>query len=528
MSPREEFLDNNLMRKFALGLAVFAVFSFLTFLMVLRDVSATAPVVVPPRKPSSFVKISQAISQIASDVRNPAIFNAMTAANYINHMADEAYTLESQDFAPLGEHELNLFNQNVESLIDSLFSTRIFLAEALKSFEAKGQWSENEKSDTVAAFRRGQLYLRYAEDYAIEILNQTHPLKGSAVFFEGAKPLTLVNPKYADPRNSALQAGDIILVRGSSFFSATIARVGDVPTNLSHIAMVAERPDGSLYVVEALLEKGLISYPLADYLKLEPLPRAAVYRFYSPEKARAAARELWKMYAGNLKHPIPFDIFMDPDDHDKIYCAEAMAMAFARTDGNLASVPRYRTQFSGISGTEFAKATGLTAKEIFAPADIEVDTRFTLVKEHRDLNLLAKSRRYDVVLSKLFDKFKAGYTYKRDVAASVEGGFAVMARSFGFLKSVVPAGMDVPTFSALLRHKKLVEKLMTDLAVAENQVMLTTGRPVSYRELEDLFDKTCGDRCVQAKSEGGFGRLKNHRAKGADLRECELLFKAKN
>lgn len=49
-------------------------------------------------------------------------------------------------------------------------------------------------------------------------------------------------------------------------------------TNMSHLAMVAEAPDGKLKVVEALMERNVVAYDLQDYLDLERLPRVAIYR----------------------------------------------------------------------------------------------------------------------------------------------------------------------------------------------------------------------------------------------------------
>lgn len=519
------------MSRIASGAIVFAIFFAVSAYSTIRHGSSTVS-----REPSSYENVRLTVEKVKVDLDDSRIFNEKTATAYINQFADQAYGLESHVYTPSAESEAREFLKTADATVKTLFAIRLRLAEKLAEFELRNKWTAAERIDAVSAFRRAQLYLRYAEDFVITWRHRLQPLRNSAVFFAGEGPLTLRNPKYFGVLDKVtLRAGDVLLVRGDSFISATISRIGDVVTNMSHLAMVAEAEDGRLHVVEALMEKGLIQYDLDRFLSLERLPRAAVYRYRESGLAKVAARNLWKLYLDSLRNPqnYRFDIQMDPNDHSKVYCAEAVRMAWESASNGQVIVPRYLTTFHGAIETDFAKGVQMQVRESFAPSDIEVDTRFTLIAEHRDLTLLDSSRRYDVVLSSLFEKFKQGFTYKPDLTAGLKGVFGIFARNLGFMTAQVPADATVETLTTLIRHKNLVTELVPALELAEKKVADSDGRPLSYRELEALFEKTCGGDCVELKSEQ-LSRIPLAEVRGtnsdgrhsmAEIARCEALFR---
>lgn len=519
------------MFRIASGVIVFAIFFAVSAYSTFRHGQSGSS-----REPSSYEDVRLTVAKVRSDLNEASIFNEKTAAPYINGFADLAYALVSQEYTPSSESEGREFLRTADATANTLFAIRLTLSEKLLEFEQRNTWTDIERSEVISAFRRAQLYLRYAEDFVISWRHRLKPLKNDSKFFAGEGPLTLRNPKYfrADEK-VALRAGDILLVRGDSFVSATIARIGDVVTNMSHLAMVAQADDGTLRVVEALLEKNLVEYDLDRFLSLERLPRAAVYRHSDTKLSESAAKEMWRLYLDSQKNPqnYRFDIQMDPNDHSKVYCAEVVRMAWENASKGRVILPRYLTTFRGAIETDFAKGVQMQVRESFAPSDIDVDSRFTLVAEHRDLTLLDTSRRYDVVLSSLFEKFKRGFTYKPDLEAGLKGIFGVFARNLGFMSAKVPADVTVETLTTLIRHKNLVTALMSELEIAERRAIEAEGRPLSYRELEVLFEKTCGGNCVELKSER-LGRIPlvaseadraSGRESGLAAARCEALFR---
>lgn len=487
------------MSRIASGVVVFAIFFVVSVVSTYRAIVSTGE-----RLPSSYEDVRRTVLQFEKDLDDPRVFNEKTASAYIHQFADQAYGLNGADYTPSNEQEIRQFLKHADLTVETLFALRLQLSRKLQQFEERNQWTPSEKADLISAIRRAHLYLRYAEDFVVNWRHRLQPLKLSSRFFAGEGPLTLRNPQFLGRNEEVrLKAGDILLVRGDSFVSGTISRIGDVVTNMSHLAMVAEAEDGTLKVVEALMEKGLVQYDVDRFLSFEALPRAAVYRYQDSDLARSAAKELWAVYQDSVRYPekYQFDIQMDPNDHSKIYCAEAVKIAWEMASGGKIDLPRYQTTFHEAIETDFAKGIQMRVARSFAPSDIEMDTRFTLVVEHRDLTLLENSRRYDVVLSRLFEKFKTGFTYKPDLAAGAQGLFAIFARNLGFMESRVPVDATVGTLTTLIRHKRLVTALMEDLEAAEKNVSLQRSRPLSYRELEELFEKICGGDCVERKSD---------------------------
>ena len=483
------------------------------------------------REPASYAAVVQELEQLFSQVRDPRVFRADTATSMINQFADRAYALNADQYLPLAESDRTDFSERGDQLVRNLFQTRLLLRDRQRDFQS--QWSPAEREAAVNAFRRAHLYLRYAEDHVIERLNSERQWAANSAYFSGEFPRTLT-PSGQTPD---LRPGDVFLVRGGSFVSATIARSGDVVTNMSHLAMIGVNESGELRVVESLLEKGLVEYSLQDYLKSEPLPRVAVYRFRDRAIAAQAAREVWGLYRESEVRPIPFDISMNVEDHSKVYCAEAVAIAYKRAGERLrrrVQIPSSMTSFRGARQTVFFQEVGMNIERSFAPADLDVDTRFDLVGEHRDLSLLAKSRRFDVVLSILFDRFKQGYTYRSDPSAQLEGTLGFLARRLGFFRDKIAEDLPLKAVVAFARHRNLVEHLVEQLRITEEAQQLRLGRPLAYRELEVLLDDYCRQTACLEKLNEQLERVTERRAREARAgarslgggARCESLFSA--
>lgn len=455
---------------------------------------------------SRYGVVKESLARLEKEVVDPTVFHEESAASYINEFADAAYAMRGDFYTPMGEEENRAFLRDADLTAQQIFNIRVLLNRRLAEFQRDGVLGD----ETVDAFRRAHLYLSYAADSLIARRDALRPIlafsdRKPGGFFSYESPRTLVNQEIFPEGRVSLQAGDLILVRGASFISATIARIGDVVTNMSHLAMVAEAPDGKLKVVEALMERNVVAYDLQDYLDLERLPRVAIYRAVaSPAKkfAREAARELWRIYEDSQKNPsrYRFDLQMNLHDNGKIFCAKLSRQAWERASGGTVVLPSHLTSFSAALKTDFAKGIQMQVEKSFAPADVEVDPTFELIAEYRDIEMLAESRRFDVVLSILFAKFKEGFTYRPDIAAGFQAVAAIFARDLGFDLKQIPADAKVETMATLIRHRDLVAALMEELKELEEETSLRLRRPLSYVELEELFEKACAGKCVERRS----------------------------
>ncbi len=443
------------------------------------------------RVPQQYYSLAQALDQIPKDLRNPDIFNESTAAEYIEELTRKAYRLRTPDIVPQTDEEQKHFRKKAQSLMENLFQTQLILRDKEKEFFDSGKLS----NALVEQFRKAFTYLRYAQDYVVEEWDHFSPLKNESKLFSGAYPLTLVNPQFGELQ---YQAGDLILVRGFTFASASIARVTDSPSNMSHLAMIGENEKGELFVIESLFQKGVLKYPLEDFLKLERLPRAAIYRYHDPAVAKKAGREAYKIIEKSEKSgkPILFDITMDPDNQKQMYCACLARVAFLNATAGKVQIPKYWSTFDRHQKSgPFLKGLGVSSPKTFAPVDIDTDPQFTLVAEHRDLNLLRTSRMYDVVLSALYRKIEGDYTYKNDAASYVKATGAKWARQagghdWGLLAEDFPKHAPIKTIQTLMQQKAITEEVM---AVLKLRIELQKARNLSYIEMSEIVDQELED-----------------------------------
>lgn len=502
-------------------LVFFSLFFFLLFLFSTKQgplpyffKKLGEPTPSASRSPSDTKKAEALLADFIKTIHDPKLFNPSTAESVVERFTQQAYELSGEDLMPTqnsAEDNTNskeAFVQRAQVLLKQVYELRGFLREKQKDFESK--WLAGEVKEKLVAFRRAQLYLRYTEDTIIQRWDFISPLKRSGKYFGGDFPLTITT----DNKKIDYKAGDVFVVRGASFISATIARSLDVPSNLSHLAMIAETESGELRVVESLLETGVIDYPLDHYLDFEPLPRVALYRYKDAKIAREAALELWKIRNEAVAKNTPFDLRMNVDEHSEIYCSEAVMMAYESAFKKLnlkeKNLPLHRSSFYEIVKTKLFKDMDMASMTTsFAPADMDYDTRFSLIAEHRDLDLLSRSRRFDVTMSYLFKKFKRGDFYYGDPFSDTFATIGYLARRLGFLKDTVPGVMGYSALLAMNQHKTNVDYLVEYLDQKETEKEKQLGRPLSYREVEILLEERCEPNKCAMRPEDVQGYIKN-------------------
>lgn len=427
------------------------------------------------REPQQYYSLVQAIEKIPSDLKNPEIFNAKTAADYIEDLTRKAYRLRTQDIVPVTNEEKEHFKKKAQHLMENLFQTQLILRDKEKEFYDKGQIS----TKLVDHFRKAFTYLRYAQDYVAEEWNHFQSLNNSKKLFSGDYPLTLVNPEIGDLQ---FQSGDIILVRGYSFASASIARVTDVPSNMSHLAMVGEDEKGELVVVESLFETGVIRAPLEKFLKLEPLPRAAVYRHQDPAVAKKAGEAAYKISQQSQKKPIRFDITMNPNNREEMYCACLVRNAFKEAGVDL---PTFWSSFERHQKKgPFLKNLGFKGVQTFAPADVDVEPSLILVAEHRDLKMLEISRMYDVILTVLFQRLEGEDQYKNSPRSYAKATTVHALRQLGFFSEKLPHHISTEVIQTLSQQRDIVEDMMSIL-----RMKTKAARNLSYIEMTEIVEQ---------------------------------------
>ncbi|MEZ5855037.1 MAG: YiiX/YebB-like N1pC/P60 family cysteine hydrolase [Hyphomicrobiaceae bacterium] len=247
---------------------------------------------------------------------------------------------------------------------------------------------------------------RYARDIVGEIAHG-HPrlAKGEATAagFSGPDGYVEINPRFAD-RPFTLEPGDVILERGMAHNSAAIARIGDVDSQFSHVAMVASGEDGQPVIVEALIEEGSVVTPVAKALS-HNLGRAVLFRYRDPNLARRASElvaDHVKRADGKRAPRILYDFTMQPQGYGELFCAKLVRLAFAMASTADVLLPTFPTRLD-MRNRDFIQRIGVTAEQTFAPGDMELEPQFDVVAEWRDYRITSELRLKDMIMTKLFE-----------------------------------------------------------------------------------------------------------------------------
>lgn len=382
-------------------------------------------------------------------------------------------------------------------LMSIIFAARMRLRDRIADWQERGFMTRPVQYALRDVFR----IARYAVDMIGEIaIGHTQLAPGEKVqrAFSGTDYNTFVNPKFDNGQNIAFHSGDVLLVRGSAHNSAAIARIGDVDTQFSHIAMVYFDPDGKGWVVEALIEDGAVVNTLDHFLH-HGVGRAVLYRNKDPVLAARAAEVIYQRVlastTGKARH-IPYDFSMRLRGDRKLFCAKLVHHAFRDASGGKVRLPAFKTRFDQ-RNVEFYRAIGVKAAETFAPGDIDLDPRFDLVAEWQDYRVTSSLRRQDMIMTKFFEWMEnKGWRFKEDFFIKLVGIFGRLSshlseKAKNLMASVVPkvpSNMPRSCIATIAMLHKTAEHLMGPLKEFEDNQIRMTGRPLHPRDLLDRIE----------------------------------------
>ena len=175
-------------------------------------------------------------------------------------------------------------------LLHELFAIRMALRDRIGEWQSGGLLLRPAEIALRDTFR----VMRYASDILGEVASDNArlaPAEQSRRAFTGTDWNTLVHPAYDTGHNIPFRSGDVLLVRGSAHNSAAIARIGDVDTQFSHVALIYIDPEGKHWIVEALIEEGAVIKPLEEVLTMSGPARDALRRITSELRKAAGVAE---------------------------------------------------------------------------------------------------------------------------------------------------------------------------------------------------------------------------------------------
>jgi hypothetical protein len=139
----------------------------------------------------------------------------------------------------------------------------------------------------------------------------------------------------------------------------------------------------------------------------------------------------------------------------------------------------------------------VTAKETFAPADIELEPDFDLIAEWQDYRVTSRLRLQDLLMDRLFLWMEQhDYRFKEDLPIKLVGIFGQLSgqlstRAKDLIADVVPKvppNMKRSTIQAVAMLHKTAEPLLAELQALERRSIDRTGRPLHAREVNDFLE----------------------------------------
>lgn len=395
------------------------------------------------------------------------------------------------------------------------FNLRLKIQDRIKELTYEGR----HYNDCLDEIKHTLLALRYIDDYLIEeFYSRKHNSKKiGKLNQQGISPQLLVNEKFSDYKDYRdLKSGDVILTRGAALASAAIARVGKRDYQFSHLSLVYKEGN-KIYTIESHVELGLKVAPIKTHVDTNNA-RSVVFRFKDQALAAKAAKLMYNHAKSRLKKEkyIAYDFTMNFREHSNYFCSEVIHQAYKMASSEEVIVPYFRTYVnSGL--VPFLQNIGLPIDQknvgdfdLFAPADIQVDSRFEIVAEWRNPKMLEDIRFRDSILSNVFELMEE-HDYKIDLNEKImkivklgtflRGTFPTSI----FMYKKMPKDMDPKTMGTFIA----IDKIGKSFELALNEKTKQFGRKMTFTEIYEEIHAHIQRDLAQYKS-GGYPKTNFH------------------
>lgn len=432
-----------------------------------RKVASNGELTPPPISEAYFL---EAIKQIQTDVASEA-FNSKVCPSYLKTIEENTEKLDVRRIFS------GIFKKEAPQVVDASWAIRKMLHSRLEEFK--------DNKDCIYQIQSSFQQFRFIEDFLMERLAEVQDMKPEGVDFQKEQTPMMANVPYyslmtVNPKTKVQDAkgGDIFISRGLSFLSAMIARLGVRPTQFSHIVFVHENDKKELQTIESYVGSGVAFYDFPYALRNE---NARILWLRSKDKVLAAnaSKELGEYVKKNRIH---YDYELDFENHDTMSCAEVSRFAYKNvTDGKFV-LPFYPNEIVGAQ--TFLDHIGMKGGETYEPGDMEIDPRFELMGEFRDLRLTRDSRQKDAILSEMYRWMdEEGYILYDSMKSKMAGGIIYSARH-SFLWPLVRKTLKLDDFS-----KEIPRKMLRTVTIL-NQI--GTELLAHIREQDQLFQQKSG------------------------------------
>jgi hypothetical protein len=291
-----------------------------------------------------------------------------------------------------------------------------------------------------------------------------------------------------------LKSGDVLLWRGTSAISASIARLGDSENNFSHVSIIyIDEKTKRRFNVEALIETGMI---MQDFTT-EPLHpgsgKVVVFRHKDQDIAKRAAKfayDLAKRTIGTKNH-LNYDFGFDLVGRDTVFCSEVVHWAFKEASNGKVMIPQFLTKFD-MKNRKFLNDLGTNAQTGYQPGDTELEPSFDMIAEWRNLNYSRSNHLKDIIMSNVYrwmDEYNYNFngSFRGTFLGPVVFGMRRVPGLGGLVEDKLPLNMPFKTLKSVLTLQKVVDDIYGELY--DRLYKKNPNRVISMADIEKELEK---------------------------------------
>lgn len=439
-----------------------------------------------PRTPTSVTENIATVGELQSylaglEKRLPEL-ESSHCAEFLNGVTADLYQLNPQTF------DREALMERSTELIRDFFQLRLTVRGQLARFHQKDEYPR-ECSDAARSTLR---VLRFVEEYLAEMKVRPEPYdaKKPAPYLAGTAPSLMLNPDYVGfDVATGLKSGDLLVSRGNAFTSAAIARLADIDGQFSHVALLyIDEKTGARHVVEAHIEVGSTVRTFNTYVADQNF-RVMVLRQPDAKLAHEAARLMYERVkrASDSGVKVPYDFGMNLKDDRELFCSEIAHVAYKQASNGEFVMPLHLSSYRP-NNRDFIDRLGISELDSFAPSDLEVDPRFDVVAEWRDLRRINSSHIKDATLNQLYVWMEhEGYTFKSSPNAWFRREVIWRVRRwplFGnLLKEKFPLNMSQNVLEVITLLNDVAEVLYDHLEEKNVQQLKQTGFSMGFETM---------------------------------------------
>jgi hypothetical protein len=399
------------------------------------------------------------------------------------------------------------FKERGQVLLDESFNERMKLHGMLSSLD----------NDCKIKLKDTFLKMREREDYIGAHFYPFPQISADSIDYKNI-PLPIYSPESYAPYHLSthkekfiFKSGDILITKGVSFTSATISEVVSHRALFSHIVFIyVEETTQKVFTMESYIGYGVKIFPIEEALRNENA-RILVLRSKDSALAKKAASYMFERIRKkeSVGERIPYDYALNFADNSKLSCEEIAYDAFKTvTDGKMI-LPENVSQVE-LRDHEFLEQMGLRPGALMIPADMEVDSRFDIVLDWTDYQVIRDSIRKDAVMGEVFHWMNE-HEYK--IHPSMKSRLAKLIWSTRYIPGLwhlmsqisgIPADFqkDVPgvAISTLESIKGIAKPILNFVTSADEEFFHKNGRwmtPLELRASIDAYLKTGPESVIE-------------------------------